>query len=109
MKVRRVSAVMKWAIVEGHRADNPAGDAVTAGLPRCGHVPTHQRCRCPAILSVQIERENVSLSGWRLEDAALGVHSQSNIIELVWPDLAGGSPNAYPYGLSIIEIILCMN
>ena len=44
MKVRRrVSAVMKWAVVEGYRDDNPAGDAVTAALPRGGHVPTHQR------------------------------------------------------------------
>lgn len=44
MKVRRrVSAVMKWAIAEGHRDDNPAGDAITAALPRGGHVTTHQR------------------------------------------------------------------
>ena len=43
MKVRRrVSAVMQWAIVEGHRADNPAGDAITAALPRGGHATTHQ-------------------------------------------------------------------
>ena len=44
MKVRRrVSAVMKWAIVEGHRDDNPAGDAITAALLRGGHTTTHQR------------------------------------------------------------------
>ena len=44
MKVRRrVSAVMKWAIVEGHRADNPAGDAITAALPRGGYATAHQR------------------------------------------------------------------
>ena len=44
MKVRRrASAVMKWAIVEGHRDDNPAGDAITAALPRGGHTTTHQR------------------------------------------------------------------
>ena len=44
MKVRRrMSAVMKWAIAEGHREDNPAGDAITAALPRGGHTTTHQR------------------------------------------------------------------
>ena len=44
MKVRRrLSAVMKWAIVEGHRDNNPAGDAITAALPRGGHTTTHQR------------------------------------------------------------------
>ena len=44
MKVRRrVSAVMKWAIAEGYRDDNPAGDAITAALPKTGHTVTHQR------------------------------------------------------------------
>lgn len=44
MKVRRrVSAVMKWAIVEGHRGENPAGESITAALPRGGHTTTHYR------------------------------------------------------------------
>ena len=44
MKVRyRVSAVMKWAVAEGHRDDNPAGDSITAALPKGGHNVTHQR------------------------------------------------------------------
>lgn len=44
MKVRRrMSAVMKWAIAEGHREDNPAGDAITTVLPRGGHGTTHRR------------------------------------------------------------------
>ena len=44
MKVRyRVSAVMKWAVAEGHRDDNPAGDAITAALPKGGHNVVHQR------------------------------------------------------------------
>ena len=30
---QRISTVMKWAIAEGHRADNPAGDAIGAALP----------------------------------------------------------------------------
>ena len=43
-KVRyRVSAVMKWAVAEGHRDDNPAGDSITAALPKGGHNVTHQR------------------------------------------------------------------
>ncbi|MDE0138191.1 MAG: integrase arm-type DNA-binding domain-containing protein [bacterium] len=31
---QRISAIMKWAIAEGHRSDNPAADAVTAALPK---------------------------------------------------------------------------
>ncbi|MCY4621204.1 MAG: integrase arm-type DNA-binding domain-containing protein [bacterium] len=31
---QRIAAVMKWAIAQGYRHDNPAGDAVTAALPK---------------------------------------------------------------------------
>ena len=34
-KVRqRVSTVMKWAVAQGHRQDDPAGSAISAALPR---------------------------------------------------------------------------
>ena len=39
----RISAVMKWAIAEGHRADNPAGEAITAALPRQNGGTRHHR------------------------------------------------------------------
>ncbi len=39
----RISAIMQWAIAQNYRADNPAGDAVTAALPRNNHIVTHQR------------------------------------------------------------------
>ena len=43
-KVRQyVSAVMAWAIVQGHRSDNPAGDVLSAALPKAGAKATHQR------------------------------------------------------------------
>ena len=29
----RISAVMKWAVAQGHRPDNPAGEALAAALP----------------------------------------------------------------------------
>ena len=31
---QRIAAVMRWAIANGHRKDNPAGDAVLQALPR---------------------------------------------------------------------------
>ena len=31
---QRISAVMKWAVAQGHRSDNPAGDAIGKALPR---------------------------------------------------------------------------
>ena len=40
---QRIGAVMKWAVAEGHREDNPAGDAISAALPKPGHRVTHHQ------------------------------------------------------------------
>ena len=39
---QRISTVMKWAVAEGHRQDNPAGEAIGAALPKNGHQRKHQ-------------------------------------------------------------------
>ena len=40
---QRLSAVMKWAVAQGYRDDNPAGDAIGAALPQHGAHREHQR------------------------------------------------------------------
>ena len=40
---QRIAAVMKWAIAQGLRVDNPAGDAVTAALPKQNGGKKHHR------------------------------------------------------------------
>ena len=40
---QRIGAVMKWAVAQGYRGDNPAGDAISAALPKNGSVRQHQR------------------------------------------------------------------
>ena len=40
---QRIGAVMKWAIAEGYRDNNPAGEAIGAALPKNGVIRTHQR------------------------------------------------------------------
>ena len=40
---QRIGAIMKWAIAEGHRDDNPAGEAIAAALPRHNGAKTHHR------------------------------------------------------------------
>ena len=39
----RISAVMRWAVAQGYREDNPAGDAIGAALPRNGVRVKHRR------------------------------------------------------------------
>ena len=40
---QRIGAVMKWAVAQGYRGDNPAGDAISAALPKTGTLRQHQR------------------------------------------------------------------
>ncbi|MDE2652542.1 MAG: integrase arm-type DNA-binding domain-containing protein [Gemmatimonadota bacterium] len=40
---QRIGAVMKWAVAQGYREDNPAGDAIGAALPKNGGKVNHFR------------------------------------------------------------------
>ena len=40
---QRIGAVMKWAVAQNFREDNPAGDAIGAALPKTGQQRQHQR------------------------------------------------------------------
>ena len=39
----RIGAVMKWAVAQGYRIDNPAGDAISAALPKNGVRIEHRK------------------------------------------------------------------
>ena len=39
---RYISAVMKWAVAQGHRTDTPTGDAISAALPNKNVQVTHR-------------------------------------------------------------------
>ena len=47
---------MKGAIAAGHRLDNPAGDALTAALPKGGQKQRHQRALPHAEVAATLER-----------------------------------------------------
>ena len=57
---QRIGAVMKWAIVQGYRNDNPAGDAIGAALPRNGVVRQHQRALPHAEVGAAIAKVRAS-------------------------------------------------
>jgi len=38
---QRIGTVMKWAVAQGYRSDNPAGEAIGAALPKAGVRPKH--------------------------------------------------------------------
>ena len=40
---QRIGVVCKWAVAQGYREDNPAGEAISAALPKNAVRPQHQR------------------------------------------------------------------
>ena len=62
---RRIGAVMRWAIAQGYRSDNPAGDAVTAALPKRPRVIRH----FPALPHGEV---GAALAGVRVSQAWTG-------------------------------------
>ncbi len=51
----RISTIMKWAIAQGYRNDNPAGDAIAAALPKRSvkvrHMPALPYREVPAAIA----------------------------------------------------------
>lgn len=40
---QRIGAIMQWAVAQGYRGDNPAGDAIAAALPKSNGVKQHMK------------------------------------------------------------------
>ena len=52
---QRIGTVMKWAVAQGLRQDNPAGDAIGAALPKNGGIQRHHRALPHAEVAGAIE------------------------------------------------------
>lgn len=65
---QRIGAVMRWAIAQGHRPDNPAGDPITAALPRNGRQSRHFKAlpHREVATALTTVRESSSAAGVRL-------------------------------------------
>lgn len=57
---QRVSTVMRWAIAEGHRSDDPAGDTVLAALPKHGNGVRHHGAA---------DHQQIANTLWRVREA----------------------------------------
>ena len=53
---QRIGAVMTWAVAQGYRGDNPAGEAVGAALPRVNGVQRPMRALPHAQVAAVLER-----------------------------------------------------
>ena len=57
---QRIGAVMKWAVAQGYRDDNPAGDAISAALPKTGTMRKHQRALAFADVGAALDKVKTS-------------------------------------------------
>ena len=61
---QRIGAVMKWAVAQGYRPDNPAGDAISAALPKAAVRKQHMRALPHAEVGAALQRVKGS-GAWR--------------------------------------------
>ena len=57
---QRIGAVMKWAVAQGYREDNPAGDVLSAALPNNRIAAKHQRALPHAEVGAALARVRTS-------------------------------------------------
>ena len=106
-KVRqRIGTVMKWAIAQGYRNDNPAGDALTAALPKRSAPVRHQRAlphgevagavatvrASAAWAGLKLVFEFVVLTAARSADARLASWDEIDLDAREWTVPAGAFP-----------------
>ena len=60
---QRIGTIMKWAIAQGHRTDNPAGEALGAALPKTGNGKRHHAALPHAKVADAIEAVRGSGAG----------------------------------------------
>lgn len=96
---QRVATIMKWVIAQGIRADNPAGDAIIAALPKrptqVVHMPALPYDEVPAALQIirttpapwpaaQLAFEFLVLTAARSGEVRLATWSEIDIAASTW-------------------------
>ena len=56
----RISAVMRWAVAQGFREDDPAGETLNEALPRVGAAKKHRRALHHSAVGAALERIRAS-------------------------------------------------
>ncbi len=98
-KVRqRIGTVMRWAIAQGYRQDNPAGDAITAALPK-RPTPVEHRPALPhrevaaavakvrdadAWVGTRLAFEFLVLTAARSAEVRLATWGEMDLVAMVW-------------------------
>ena len=95
---RRIGQVMRWAIAQGHRTDNPAGEALDAALPKNSKRTTHHKAlhhsevsaalakirTSRAAVSTRLAVEFLTYTATRTGEVRGATWSEIDLVERVW-------------------------
>ena len=95
---RRISTIMRLAVAQGYRDDNPAGEALGAGLPKSTKPVNHHRALPHAAvagalktvrgsgagIATKLAIEFLTLTATRSSEVRLGIWSEVDFEEAVW-------------------------
>ncbi len=95
---QRMSTIMKWTIAQGYRADNPAGDAIAAALPKrpvqVQHMPALPHGEVAgaiatvragaAWIGTKLAFEFLVLTAARSAEVRLAMWDEIDLVSLVW-------------------------
>ena len=96
--LHRISAVMKWAMAQGYRTDNPAGDALLAALPRRPRPVRHRRALSHGDVGealakvrgaktwegIRLAFEFLVLTATRSAEVRLATWREVDLVSMVW-------------------------
>ena len=120
---QRIGAVMRWAVCQGFRADNPAGDVLVAGLPKQnGHTNHHRAVPHSQVASVinEVRRsaalpttracfEFLVLTAARTSEARLARWSEVDMEGSVWTipgeRMKSGRVHRVPLSVRTLEVL----
>ncbi len=95
---QRIGMIMKWAIAQGYRTDNPAGEAIGAALPKITQLKRHHTalphakvadaieavCASKAGLTVKLAFEFLVLTAARSGEVRLATWEEIDTDECTW-------------------------
>ena len=120
---QRIGAVMRWAIAEGHRDDNPAGDVLGAALPKSGQHRQHQRAlpyadvagaiaksrECGAYRATMLAFEFLVLTACRSGEVRGARWEEVDLDKATWTvpgdRMKSRRPHRVPLSLRVVEIL----
>ena len=120
---QRISAVMKWAVAQNYREDNPAGDAIAAALPKNGTPQVHQRALPHEEVGVALKTvresnawpitklafEFLTLAASRSGEVRLATWDEFNLRKAIWivpaDRMKAGREHRVPLSGRAIEIL----